>query len=99
LELPATVMSGFCLLGILYFFLEVRAPAHCPASAHFFSEVSLLRCARGLGSGILRASARSKYSPFHPTGVWLFRNEFISLVGLLSRAPPDLDGDVRPGPP
>jgi len=28
------------------YFLEVRPPAHCRASAHFFSEISRLRFAR-----------------------------------------------------
>jgi len=40
LELPATLTSGFCLLGILYLFLEAWPPVHCFASAHFFSEIS-----------------------------------------------------------
>jgi hypothetical protein len=51
LVLPATTPSGFCLAGILYFTLLIRLPAHCRASAHFFSEISCLRCARDLGSG------------------------------------------------
>jgi len=49
LVLPATVPLGFWLFGILYFFLEVRPPAHCRASAHFFSEISHLMFARDLG--------------------------------------------------
>jgi len=48
----ATVSSGFCLAGILYFFLEVRPPAHWRSSAHLFSEISRLRYERDLGSGI-----------------------------------------------
>jgi len=32
-------MSGFCLLGILYFSWR-SGPAHCRPSVHFFSEVS-----------------------------------------------------------
>jgi len=48
----ATVPSGFCVLGILYFFLEARPPAHWRASAHFFSEISRLRRARDLGGAV-----------------------------------------------
>jgi hypothetical protein len=59
LELPATVPSGFCLASILYFFLGIQLPAHWRAAAHFFSEISCLRCARGLGSDIGRAPACS----------------------------------------
>ena len=66
MELPATVSSSFCLLGILHFLLEARPPAHRRASVHFFSEISRLRCARGLGSGTARACARSEY-PSHST--------------------------------
>jgi hypothetical protein len=55
----ATVLSGFCLAGILYFFLVVRLAAHWRASAHFFSEISCLRCARDHGSSIPRSSAAS----------------------------------------
>ena len=32
--------------GILYFFAEIRFPAHWPASSHFFVEISRLMCAR-----------------------------------------------------
>jgi len=42
------------------------APAHCRASAHSFSEISRLRCARDLGSGIVRALTQSEY-PSHST--------------------------------
>jgi len=63
--LPSPVQSGFRLLGILYFFLEARLPAHCLSSAHF-SEISCLWCARDLRSDIVRASARSQY-PNHST--------------------------------
>jgi len=58
--LPATVPSGLWLSGILYFFLEVWPPAHCRASAHFFWAISRLMFASDLGSGIERASGRSK---------------------------------------
>ena len=58
LVLPATVPSGLWLFGILYFFLEVRPPAHCRASIHSFSEISLLMLARDLGSGV--SSGRSE---------------------------------------
>jgi len=58
------VLSGFCLLGILCFFLQARPPDHCLASAHAFSKISSLRCTRGLGSGIARASARSEYPSY-----------------------------------
>ena len=54
-ELPATAPSGFWLFDVLYPFLEIWPPAHCRASAHFFSVISRLRCARDLGSGIARA--------------------------------------------
>ena len=103
--LPATVPSGFCLLGILYFFLEVRPPAHCRASTHFFSEISYLRFARIWGRHRACLCPVRVSSPFHPTGVWLFRREFGPSVGLLvpcplvRRAPPDLDGDVWSCPP
>jgi hypothetical protein len=50
LVLPATVWSGCCRCGILYLWLEIRPPAHCRASVHFFSEISRLRWARDLGS-------------------------------------------------
>ena len=49
--LLATTPSGFWLFGMRYFVLEVRPPAHCLASAHFFSEISRLRLARDRGSG------------------------------------------------
>ena len=41
--------------GILYFFVEVRPPAHCRASAHFFSLISRAMLARDLGRGSERA--------------------------------------------
>jgi len=54
--LPATAPSGRWLSGNRYFFLEVLPPAHCRASAHFFSEISRLRLARDCGRGAARAS-------------------------------------------
>ena len=48
--LPATATSGFWLLSMRYFDVEVRPPAHCLASDHFFPEISLLRLARDRGS-------------------------------------------------
>ena len=52
------------LLG--HFALEIRLPAHCRASAHFFSEISHLRCARDLWSGSTpRASGFSAASFAH----------------------------------
>jgi len=35
--------------------LEVRPPAHCRASTHYFSEISRLILARDIGRGIVRA--------------------------------------------
>jgi len=58
--LPAAVLSGLRLFGILYSLLEVRPPAHCRASTHFFSEISRFRCARDLGRDIARAPSRSE---------------------------------------
>ena len=49
--LLATSLSGFWLFAMRYFALEMRPPAHDRASAHFFSEISLLRLARERGSG------------------------------------------------
>jgi hypothetical protein len=72
------VISGFFLLGILYFFLEIQPPAHYPASAHILSEISLSMCVRDLG-----AASCAPPSPFHPTGIWLFRSEFTPPIGLL----------------
>jgi len=50
--LLATVSFGLWLFGSRYFALEVHPPAHCRASAHFFSEISRLRFAnyRGIGA-------------------------------------------------
>jgi len=33
---------GYWLLGIVYFFLEARTPAHRRACAHYFSVISRL---------------------------------------------------------
>jgi len=108
LVLPATVLSGLWLLGVLYFVLEVRPPAHWRASAHFFSEISRFRCAKHLGRGIARASAWyvQLAQPFHPTGVWLPRRNLCPFVGLfiagdflVCQTPPNLDYDARRSPP
>ena len=42
-------------------FGRLGLPAQRLASAHFFSEISRVRCARDLGSGIVRASVRYEY--------------------------------------
>ena len=58
--LPAAVPSGLWLLGIRYFVLDVRPPAHWRASTHF-SEISRLRLASGRGRDIASTSVRSKW--------------------------------------
>ena len=74
--------SGLCLFGILYFFLEVRPPAHCRASAHFFSEISRLMLARDLG----RASSS------HSTPLLLRGGPILRPIEVLpSQAVPRLD--------
>jgi hypothetical protein len=97
--LPATVPSGRCLLGSLCFLPVMRPPAH------FFSEISRLRCARDLGRR-LRTDPIRVPKAFHPTGVGLFRSEFGPFIGLLVSqdalvgwAPSNLDDDARPGSP
>jgi len=63
LLLPATVLSGCCVRGILYFLAEIRFPAHWRASSHFFIEISRLMCARDLGSGTGCAPPCSRSTP------------------------------------
>jgi len=87
MELPATVMSGFCLLGIFVLLSGGPPPAHCLASAHFSPEISLEVCERPGERYHVRLRTVLIPSPFHPTGVCLFRSEFGSTTCLQSLRP------------